>query len=289
MIDPGLEGKVALITGANHSVGAATARAFAAQGARVFVTYFRPSRPASEEELAQARAAGVGGPHLLWAGQRQTADRLLREINGKGGKAATMEADLGKPENIRVVFDACESALGPVDILVNNHTHDAKDTFDPAAVTTEGFPTGLFSAEVADAHFAVNARAYALMMAEFLRRYLNRSAHWGRIVNVSTDGAHAHPSSVSYAATKHAIESYSRSAALEMGKYGITVNIVALGPIQSGWITPEQEKAIAAGTPLGRCGLPEDVADVIVLLASNQAHWLTGQLLYVGGGWRMHQ
>lgn len=289
MIDPGLKGKVALITGANHSVGAAAARAFAAQDSRVFITYFRPPRPCSEEELAQARAKGVGGPQLLWAGQRQTADTLVREIQERGGKAAALEADLARPENVRVVFEACEKALGPVDILVNNHTHDAKDTFDPAAVTSEGFATGLFSAEVADTHFTVNSRAYALMMSEFLKRYLARGARWGRIINVSTDGAHAHPNSVSYAATKHAIESYSRSAALEMGKYGITVNILALGPIQSGWITPEQEKAIAAGTPLGRCGVPEDVADVMVLVASNQAHWLTGQLLYVGGGWRMHQ
>jgi 3-oxoacyl-[acyl-carrier protein] reductase len=94
---------------------------------------------------------------------------------------------------------------------------------------------------------------------------------------------------VSYAASKHAIESYSRSAAAELGKYGITVNMVAPGPIQTGYITPEDEKHIAAGTPLRRIGRPEDVADVIVFLASEQARWLTGQLIYVGGGWRMHQ
>jgi 3-oxoacyl-[acyl-carrier protein] reductase len=74
-----------------------------------------------------------------------------------------------------------------------------------------------------------------------------------------------------------------------MGEYGITVNIVAPGPIQTGYITPDFETDIAKKTPLGRVGKPEDVADVIVFLASEQAHWLTGQLLYVGGGWRMHQ
>jgi len=74
-----------------------------------------------------------------------------------------------------------------------------------------------------------------------------------------------------------------------MGKYGITVNVVAPGPIQTGWLAPEDEKKIAETTPLGRMGRPEDVADVVVFLASEQAHWLTGQLLYVGGGWRMHQ
>ncbi len=271
MIDPGLEGKVALVTGANHGIGAAAARALAAQGARVFATYFRPPCPASEEDLAKAAEAGIGGPLLYWARQHQTVQDF-----------AATEADLGKPENAGVVFDACESALGPVDILVNNHAHCVKDTFDPAAVTTEGYAVGFFSAGVADAHFAVNARAYALTMSEYIRRYLQRGARWGRIINISTDAAHCHAYSVSYAATKHAIESYSRSATLETGKYGITVNIVAPGPIQTGWLTPEQESSIAAATPLGRCGLPGDVADVIVFLASNQAHWLTGQLNLAG-------
>ena len=127
------------------------------------------------------------------------------------------------------------------------------------------------------------------MMSEYLHRYVERRAEWGRIINVSTDAAHAHIANVSYAASKHAIESYSRSAAAEMGQYGITVNIVAPGPIQTGYITPEKEVKIATGTPLGRVGKPEDVADVIAFLASEQARWVTGQLIYVGGGWRMHQ
>jgi 3-oxoacyl-[acyl-carrier protein] reductase len=143
------------------------------------------------------------------------------------------------------------------------------------------------SAEVIDAHFAVNARAYALLMAEYVRRFLDRGATWGRIVNVSTDAAHAHVGNVSYAASKHAIESYSRSAAAELGKYGITVNVVAPGPVQTGYIAPSVEASITAGTPMGRLGQPEDVADVIVLLASAQARWLTGQLVYAGGGYRM--
>jgi 3-oxoacyl-[acyl-carrier protein] reductase len=146
-----------------------------------------------------------------------------------------------------------------------------------------------------DAHFRVNARAYALLMAEYARRYLARHGDappantYGRIIAVSTDAAHAHVANVSYAASKHAIESYARSAAAELGRYGITVNIVAPGPTQTGYITAEAEAAIVPNTPLGRLGRPEDVADVIVLLAAEQSRWLTGQLLYAGGGYRMEQ
>src|SRR6266545_1129591 len=289
MIDPRLDNKVILITGANHGIGAAAARAFAAQGARVGIGYYPDATRYSETELRQARAAGVSGDALYRAMQQQPADALIAEIRAGGGVAAAHEADLADPANIPRLFDFCEAALGPVDVLVNNHTYCVLETFDPALISDEGGGVFLVSAAQNDAHFAVNARAVALMMAEYLRRYLARKATAGRIINISTDAAHAHTANVSYAASKHAIEPYSRSAADELGKYGITVNIVAPGPIQTGYITPASMVEIAAHTPLGRVGTPADVADAIVFLASEQARWLTGQLLYVGGGWRMHQ
>ena len=126
-------------------------------------------------------------------------------------------------------------------------------------------------------------------MSEYFQRYQKHKGQSGRVINFSDDAAHAHVANVSYAPSKHAIESYSRSAAAEMGKYGITVNIVAPGPIQTGYLSPEEEVGIGAKTPLCRVGQPDDVADVVVFVASEQAHWLTGQLLYVGGGWRMHR
>jgi 3-oxoacyl-[acyl-carrier protein] reductase len=289
MIDTKLKNKVVIITGANHGIGAATAKAFAAQGAKVLITYFRDPPPYSSEELETALVNEVGGPELYWAQQQGSPDAYMADIQAHGGSAYAYEADLADIANIPLLFDLCEERLGPVDVLVNNHTYCVQETFDPARVTDDGFPINLPSAKVIDAHFAINARAYVLMMSEYVQRYTARQAMWGRIINLSTDAAHAHEINISYAASKHAIESYSRSAALELGKYGITVNVVAPGPTQTGYITPEAEPELCAGTPLGRLGEPEDIADVIVFLASEQGRWLTGQLLYVGGGWRIGQ
>ena len=178
-------------------------------------------------------------------------------------------------------------------MLVNNADHCEQDTFIPldltggGALAPDGFPTSTITSEYHDRHFAVNSRAAALMMAEFARRRIARGLHWGRIINLSTDGAPGFAGEVSYGASKAALDSYSRAAAKELGRYGITVNIIMPGPIQTGWITPKLEKTVAGNTPLGRVGQPEDVADVIVFLASEQARWVTGQTISVSGGHRI--
>ena len=283
MIDPKLEGKVAIVTGANHGIGAATAKTLASQGTKVFMTYYLPVYcPYSAQELEEALQIGVASNQLYYAMQQQPADVVLNAIRSCGGIATAHELDLGNVENITKLFDLCETEIGPVDILVNNHTHCIPETFDPASVKNKRPEIFLANAESIDRHFAVNARACALMMREYLQRHISRKSRWGRIISLTTTPAHARL--ISYAASKHAIVSYSLSAAQEMGKYGITVNIVFPGATQTGYISLELEKSLAAKTPLGRIGQPEDIADVIVFLASEQAHWITGQVIYASGG-----
>lgn len=287
MIDPKLEGKVALVTGANHGIGAATALALAAQGARVFITFYRAETPYSKQELENALQERIGGPVLYSALQQQSADHVLDSINSIGGAAVAEELDLGEPENIDPLFALCEKKLGPVDILINNHAHCVLETFDPECATNEGYPIFITNTESIDRHFAVNARASALMMQRYLTGHIDRKADWGRVISLTT--ALIHPLNISYAASKRALVSYTLSAAQEMGKYGITANIVCPGATQTGYITPgsELERKCISRTPLNRLGLPEDVADVIVFLASEQAHWLTGQLIFASGGFSM--
>ena len=289
MINTKLKGKVALITGANHGIGAATALALGTQGVEVFASFFRPPPQYSKTELKNAEETGLGGDVLYRAMQQKSIEHLVNQFEEGGMKISVLEADLAAETNISKLFDTCEKELGPIDILINNHTHCVLETFDPEQTSKDGRGIFLPTASSIDAHFAINSRAYVLMMQAYLKQYLKNGLNWGRIVNTSTDAAHCHPLNISYAASKHAIESYSRSAACEMGKYGITVNVIAPGPIQTGYITPEDEKEIEESTPLGRVGKPEDVAEVTVFLCSEQARWLTGQLLYVGGGYRMPQ
>jgi 3-oxoacyl-[acyl-carrier protein] reductase len=295
MIDPGLNGKVALITGANspYGIGAAAARAFAAQGAAVFITYLRQHIDLSPQAAQALDAAGVPGEAFYQAAQQLTAETVVGEIRAAGGRVAAIEADLADPASVPMLFDRAEQTFGPVDLLINNAAYCVPDTFIPPLQLSAdvraagGAVLAPITAESHDRHFAVNSRAVALMIAEFARRHVIRGAAWGRIINISTDGAPGFASEVSYGASKYALESYSRAAAKELGQFGITVNVMSLGPIQTGWIAPELERSIEQHTPLGRAGQPEDVADAMLLLAADQARWITGQVIYVGGGHRM--
>jgi 3-oxoacyl-[acyl-carrier protein] reductase len=145
---------------------------------------------------------------------------------------------------------------------------------------------GFVQAETIDYNFSVNSRAAALLIAEYARRHMLRGANWGRVITLTTGGASGFPGEVSYGASKAALESYSQAAAHELGPVGITVNIVSPGPTQTGWIEPDIAAGFAQQTALRRVGQPEDVAAVVLLLASNQAGWITGQRIAADGGFR---
>jgi 3-oxoacyl-[acyl-carrier protein] reductase len=260
MIDTGLRGRRALITGTDspQGIGAATARTLAALGTSLFLVYL--------QDKPQA---------------------LLDEIADMGTKVSAMQADLSDPSTPALIFDRAEATVGAVEILVNNAAASDQDSFTPLDHDGQdwaGRSVRTITAESHDLHFAVNSRATVLMMAEFGRRHAARGASWGRIINISTNGAYSFPGEASYGASKFALESFSRAAAVELGPFGITVNIVSPGPIQTGWIPTELEGEMIRMSPLGRLGMPEDVANVIVLAVSEQAGWMTGNRFYAGGG-----
>jgi 3-oxoacyl-[acyl-carrier protein] reductase len=243
-----LSGKVALVTGASKGIGAAIAHALGAAGASVVVNY---------------------------ASSKAGADKVVAAITAAGGKAVAVGGDVSKPAGAQGIVDSAVKAFGRLDILVNN---SGVYEFAPIeAVTEESFHR----------QFGVNVLGLLLTTQAALRHMGEGSS----IVNIGSVASRVTPPGSSvYSATKGAVDSATGVLARELGPRKIRVNAVNPGMVETegvhaaGFIGTDFHKQAIATTPLGRIGQPDDIADVVVFLASDDARWLTGEHLLASGG-----
>jgi 3-oxoacyl-[acyl-carrier protein] reductase len=265
-----LEGHVALVTGANHGIGAATASALAICGAQVLISHLRLSDP-----------PGANFPEPYRANRAQDASEILAAIRSRGGKAAALEADLGDAATPARLFDFAEKELGPVDILVNNATGWVADTFGDRETDDIGLKLARVSAATHDRQFMVDARGGALMISEFARRHINRHAAWGRIIGLTSGGPLGFPGEVSYGAAKAALENYTMAAAFELAPHGVTANIVYPPVTDTGWVTEQVRETVSRRSDLIHIVMPDEVAAVIAFLCSDHARLITANIVHL--------
>ena len=267
MINYGLKDKVAIITGANNpeGIGATTALALAKEGAKVVLVYKKVQRPF---DATKTDRNGVDRYYAANAGDASVVESQLKAMRAE---YLILESDIASESAVKKIYTNAMERFGRVDILVNNAAVDDENGFDTIEKITQN---------VIDDTFAVNVRGSLLMIREFV----NHRGEFGRIINLSTDAAQIFAGQITYGASKATLEALTRSIALEVAKYGITVNCVAPGPTQTGWIDADFEKDVVAIIPMGKLIQPEDIAATILFLASEQAKMLTGQVIKVSGG-----
>jgi 3-oxoacyl-[acyl-carrier protein] reductase len=267
MVDYGLKNRVALVTGANNpqGIGATTALAFAREGAKVALVYKKVLRPFDKSKTDRN---GTDKYYAANAGNADIVENRLKEMNAD---YTVLENDISNEDAVKKIYSAVMERYGRIDILVNNAAVDDENGFDTIEKIT---------ANVIDNTFAVNVRGSILMIREFIKH----RSDYGRIINISTDASQIFAGQITYGASKASMEALTRSIALEVGKYGITVNCVAPGPTQTGWIDDVLEKTVLPLIPMGVLMQPEDIAETILFLASKQARMITGQVIKVSGG-----
>jgi 3-oxoacyl-[acyl-carrier protein] reductase len=246
-----LKGKVAIVTGASKGIGAAIARSLGAAGAAVVVNY----------------ASSKGG-----------ADKVVKEITSRGGKAIAVQGDVSRAADVKRLFAETKKAFGAPDVLVNNA---GIYQFGPLENVTE---------DEFHREFNTNVLGPILTIQEALKHF---GPDGGSVINISSVASEsAPPNSVVYSATKGAVDSIARVLGKELGGRKIRVNTIAPGGVETegvhsaGIIGSDFEKQMVADTPLGRLGQPDDIAEVAVFLASDRARWLTGERITASGGLR---
>lgn len=242
-----LDGRHALVTGASRGIGRAVALAFAAEGASVALNF---------------------------AGNVAAAEAVRAEIENAGGKAILVPADVSDEGAVEEMVKTVAEAFGTIDILVNN-----------AGITRDGL---LLRMKEADWDAVLNTNLKGVFLCAKAVSKLMMKKRYGRIVNMaSVVGLVGNASQANYAAAKAGVIGFTKAMAKEMASRGITVNAIAPGFIRSDMtdVLPEKVKeAMLAGIPLGRVGEPDDVAKAALFLASDQAAYITGQVLQVDGG-----
>jgi NAD(P)-dependent dehydrogenase (short-subunit alcohol dehydrogenase family) len=240
---------VVLITGALAGIGRATALAFAKEGARLVVS-----------------------------GRRDDAgERLVAELRGLGAEAEFIRADVRHEADVQNLVDKTVARFGRLDVAVNNAGTEGK----PGPVTEQ-------SAESYAATFDTNVLGVILSMKHELLTMQAQGS--GSIVNLSsTMGHRGAPGASIYTASKHAVEGLTKSAALEAAAFGVRVNAVAPGPVETEMLTrftgsADRKAGLVAGIPLKRAGRPEEIADAIVFASSDKASFISGQIIAVNGG-----
>jgi NAD(P)-dependent dehydrogenase (short-subunit alcohol dehydrogenase family) len=240
---------VVLITGALTGIGRAAALAFAREGNRLVVS-------GRHEDAGQALAA---------------------ELRGLGGKADFIRADVRREDDVRSLVDQTVARFGRLDAAVNSAGTEGK----PGPVTEQ-------TADSYAATFDTNVLGTLLSMKHELR--VMQAQHSGSIVNISSTYGHAGTGGASvYAASKHAVEGLTKSAALEVAGTGVRVNAVAPGPTETGMLdrftgNAERKAGLVATVPLRRVGKPDEIASAILFLCSDKASFITGHVLSVDGG-----
>src|SRR5205085_4513378 len=227
---------------------------------------------------AAAVAFAEAGSRLVVSGRHEEAGQALAtELRALGAEAEFIRADVRHDEEVRELVDRTVATFGRLDAAVNNAGTEGR----PGPVTEQ-------TADTYAATFDTNVLGTLLSMKHELR--VMQAQGSGSIVNISSTYGHEGAAGASiYAASKHAVEGMTKSAALESARFGVRVNAVAPGPTETAMLnrftgTAERKAALATGVPLGRVGEPDEIARAIVFLASTEASFVTGQVLTADGG-----